>query len=146
MERQIIARKSWVAYALLISARLFLTLFAAIVMLMVDPTAAVAATILGVAWTVYGVLWLKTFELYMDADGVWLFRGILPWNKGINGIKWRDIGGSLYGNGFSSWATKSATITVEHRFTKTSSLVATEMAHAKTAAGLLADALSTHRN
>jgi hypothetical protein len=146
MERQTIARKSWVAYLLLVTARLLVTLLAAVVALMVDQTAAFVIAILGVAWTVYGVFWLRTFELFMDADGVWLFRGILPWNKGVNGIKWRDIGGCLYGTGFSSWATKSATITIEHRFTKTSSLVVTEMANAKTAVGILADALSTHRN
>ena len=39
----------------------------------------------------YRVLLLRSYQLYYDDVGVWLYRGILPWSKGLVGVKWRDM-------------------------------------------------------
>ena len=64
------------------------------------------------------VLSMRSIRLYYDDEGVWLYSGIFPWNKGINGIKWRDLDSALYFTGFVSWILKSYSITASHRFTK----------------------------
>ncbi|EAB4139907.1 hypothetical protein N7G03_000745 [Salmonella enterica] len=69
------------------------------------------------------LLFLKTLKMWVDDDGVWLFRGIFPWTKGTVGTTWRDISDASYFTGFISWTTKSYRIRVGHRFTKTSELV-----------------------
>ncbi|MCK3656923.1 hypothetical protein A4G19_14750 [Pasteurellaceae bacterium Macca] len=63
------------------------------------------------------------FKVYLDDQGVWVYSGIFPWNKGSYGINWRDISGASYRTGFLSWVLKSYTIRVEHRYTKSSELL-----------------------
>jgi hypothetical protein len=54
---------------------------------------------------------------------VWVFRGILPWSKGVSGVKWRDLEDAVFFPNFLSWLLRSYTIRVGHRFTKTSEIV-----------------------
>ena len=39
---------------------------------------------------VYRILLVRSVHLYADSKGVWLYRGILPWNRGAVGVKWRS--------------------------------------------------------
>lgn len=64
-----------------------------------------------------------SIKLYYDEDGVWLYSGIFPWNKGSNGIKWRDLDTALYTTGFTSWALRSYRIILSHRFTKDAEII-----------------------
>ena len=64
------------------------------------------------------VLSMRSIRLYYDEEGIWYYSGIFPWNKGCNGIKWRDLDSGFYTTGFVSWALKSYSVTVTHRFTK----------------------------
>jgi hypothetical protein len=66
--------------------------------------------------------------LYTDAHGVWVYSGILPWSKGVTGVKWRDLEDAVYMTNFSSWALRSYKVRVGHRFTKTSEIVLTHIA------------------
>lgn len=66
---------------------------------------------------------ISTLKLYHNADGVFLYRGIFPWTKGVAGTLWRDISDAEYFTGFVSWSTKSYRVRVGHRFTKTSELI-----------------------
>jgi hypothetical protein len=43
--------------------------------------------------------------------------GVLPWEKVISGVQWRDLGQAGYTQGFSSWALRSYDVRVSHRFT-----------------------------
>jgi hypothetical protein len=69
------------------------------------------------------ILSRRALALFTDEEGVWLFSGILPWNKGIAGVKWRDLEGAGFYPGMLSWAFNSYSIRVGHRFTKTSEIV-----------------------
>ena len=127
-------RLSWVAY--IQPAVVFFCLSALAVALValsryLDAVPGLVGVVVGVvasALFVYQALYLRSMILFTDEDGVWLFRGVLPWNKGIIGVKWRDIEDAVFFTGFVSWACNSYSIRVGHRFTKTSELV---IAHVK---------------
>jgi hypothetical protein len=71
----------------------------------------------------YQVLMIRSVRLYTDADGVWVYGGILPWAKGMYGVKWRDLEDASYFQGLVSWVCRSYTVRVGHRFTKASEIV-----------------------
>jgi hypothetical protein len=85
--------------------------------------------VLIVAFFAYQILTIRSLYLYTDDDGVWVYSGILPWSKGISGVKWRDLEDAVYFPNFLSWLLKSYTVRVGHRFTKTSEIVLPHIAH-----------------
>ncbi len=74
------------------------------------------------------ILTIRSIVLYTNDHGVWVYRGIFPWSKGSSGVKWRDLEDAVYFTGFWSWALKSYTIRVGHRFTKSSEIVLSHIA------------------
>ena len=72
---------------------------------------------------VYQILFLRSVLLFMNEEGVWVYSGILPWNKGAGGVRWRDIEDATYVPGFLGWALKAYTIRIGHRFTRSNEIV-----------------------
>lgn len=66
----------------------------------------------------YRCIYNRSVLLYMDDAGVWVRRGVMPWNRGIHGVKWRDIESVVYRQGFVNWASRSFPVTVVERFTQ----------------------------
>lgn len=73
--------KSWTAY-------LGVGFFAVVFLLLVTPAAWAASWMLGLPALVlsvlvlgYKVLLLRSYKLYYDDVGVWLYSGVLPWKK-----------------------------------------------------------------
>ncbi|MBY5246595.1 hypothetical protein [Klebsiella quasipneumoniae] len=62
--------------------------------------------------------YLYTLRLIINADGVYLFRGIFPWTKGTYGTLWQDIADAQYFPGFIAWVTKTYSVQVRFRFNK----------------------------
>ncbi len=125
----ILARKSWTAYVRpallwLIPVPILLAItsgnFWLITLMIVLPLTALV---------VYQILVLRSYVLFYDANGVWVFSGILPWTKRTNGVKWRDLNGAEYFTGFASWLFKSHTVIVRHRFTESGQIVLDHMEH-----------------
>lgn len=79
--------------------------------------------IFSVVFLILRFIYLKTLRLFINEDGVYLFRGIFPWTKGITGTTWRDISDANYYTGLISWASTSYRVRIGHRFTKTSELI-----------------------
>lgn len=79
----------------------------------------------------YRILNARSVQLYYDEAGVWLASGILPWAKGVSGVKWRDIDEATFVASFWSWLLRSYTIRIGHRYTKHSEIVLTGMANGK---------------
>ncbi|PHS25286.1 MAG: hypothetical protein COA83_06260 [Methylophaga sp.] len=77
--------------------------------------------------------YLTSITLYYDNHGVWLFSGVFPWARGYSGVKWRDIDDATYQTGFISWISKSYTIRIGHRFTKSSEIILPHMSHGEKA-------------
>ncbi len=77
-------------------------------------------------------------QLYYDDFGVWVTSGVLPWQKGVSGVKWRDMDEATYEQGFLSWITRSYTVRIGHRFTKASEIRLTNIARGKDVMGIIA--------
>lgn len=97
-----------------------------------SPVSLVIAAV-ALALFVYQVLYLRSVVLYTDDDGVWCYAGILPWNKGMVGVKWRDVEDAVFYTGFVSWAFNSYAVRIGHRFTKTSELYLRHVRFGRTA-------------
>ena len=121
-------RMSWVAYVrpvlvLLITLGIGTALFKASIWLGIIGCAA------AISLFVFNVLSIRSVRLYTDDLGVWVYRGILPWNRGMAGVKWRDLEDAVYFTNFFSWLFKSYTVRVGHRFTKTSEIILVHIRH-----------------
>lgn len=137
----VVGVKSWLAYlgvfflaALLFGVLLPLTftfggLYADIA---AGVVMAVSVVIVG-----YRFLMLRSVQLYYDDVGVWVFSGVLPWKKGVAGVKWRDMDEATFEQGFWSWISRSYTIRIGHRFTKASEIRLTDIAGGKDAVATL---------
>lgn len=83
----------------------------------------IAAVVLILGHLVYKFLVLRSVVLFVNDEGVWVYSGILPWSKGIGGVRWRDVDDARYSPGFLGWALKSYTVRIGHRFTRGSEIV-----------------------
>lgn len=124
--------KSWTAYINVTLLALVLIVLTGLTYLWLPLAAAVvfvvSLLIVGYSWLV-----IRSFRLYYDDIGVWAYSGILPWNKGVSGVKWRDMDEATFEPGFWSWLFKSYSIRIGHRFTKSSEIFLTGMAHGREA-------------
>lgn len=133
----VVGVKSWVAYLGLIL--LAAILFGALLPLsfLVSPILAAVVMTLSAILVVYRFLVIRSVQLYHDDVGVWMYSGILPWKKGIAGVKWRDMDEATFEQGFWSWISGSYTIRIGHRFTKESEIRLTDIAGGKDAVAKL---------
>ena len=86
---------------------------------------------------VYTLCWLRTVRLVATPSGVWLYRGILPWNRGAVGVKWRDMEDAAFTSGFSSWLFNSYTVRVGNRFSQQSEILVHNIANGREAVNQL---------
>ena len=133
----VVGVKSWLAYAgTFVLALILIGVF----VLTFTFTNEIAAGVVMVVSTIlvgYRFLMLRSVQLYYDDVGVWVYSGVLPWKKGVTGVKWRDMEDATFVQGFWSWATRSYTVRIGHRFTKSSEIVLTNISNGKNAVGTL---------
>ncbi len=115
--------KSWTAYVRVVLFGLALIFVATPLAWAISIVAGIIALAASLASVVYQLLLLKSFHLYFDDIGVWVYSGVLPWNKGIAGVKWRDLDEAVYFQSMGSWLFKSYSIRIGHRFTKSSEIL-----------------------
>jgi hypothetical protein len=134
---QVIGVKSWLAYAGVLA--LAIVLFGVLLPLafLWHELAALGVLILSALLVAYEFLLVRSVQLYMDELGVWVHSGVLPWKTGVSGVKWRDMDEASFVNGFKSWATRSYTVRIGHRFTKGSEIVLTNIARGKEAVAIV---------
>lgn len=77
---------------------------------------------LAIAWTIYSIALTNSVRIFTNDGGVWVQSGVFPWEKGMRGVQWRDVGQAGYAQGFASWALRSYNISISHRFTTGSEL------------------------
>ncbi len=133
----VVGVKSWVAYLGVVL--LIVILFGVLLPLsfLVNQILAAVVLVLSAILVVYRFLVIRSVQLYHDDVGVWMYSGILPWKKGIAGVKWRDMDEATFEQGFWSWITGSYTIRIGHRFTKESEIRLTDIAGGKDAVAKL---------
>lgn len=83
------------------------------------------------------VLHLYSIELYADYEGIWIKRGLFPWNRGVYGVKWRDVDEATYATGFVPWISGCYLVRIGHRFTKASEITLRHVYHGDQAVQLL---------
>lgn len=134
---QVIGRKSWLAYAgvALLAAILLGGLLPAAFLW--SETAALGVLVASGAILFYRIALLRSVLLYVDDAGVWVHAGVLPWKKGVTGVKWRDVDEATYAQGFWSWLTRSYMVRIGHRFTKSNEIVLSNIGGGKHAVGLI---------
>ncbi len=138
----VVGVKSWIAYVgLIVLAGLLFGVVLPLTFTYFDPYAndLPAAIVMGLSVIIIGYrfMLLRSVVLYYDEVGVWVYSGVLPWKKGIAGVKWRDMDDATFEQGFWSWVTRSYTIRIGHRFTKSSEIVLTNIGNGKNAVGTL---------
>lgn len=118
---QSLGGKSWTAY--------IGTAIVALILLVVVAVAWVGHFIAGLVMLALSAavvackyLSVKSHHLYMDDTGVWISSGILPWTKGVTGVKWRDLDEAIFYQSMFSWMFKSYSIRIGHRFTKSNEI------------------------
>jgi len=136
-QAQVIGRKSWLAYFGV--AVLALILLGGVLPLafLWNETAALGVLAVSGAILFYRVALLRSVQLYVDDAGVWVHSGVLPWKKGVTGVKWRDVDEATYAQGFWSWLTRSYMVRIGHRFTKSNEIVLTNIGGGKQAVALI---------
>lgn len=80
------------------------------------------AVIVAVVSMIYDFLYLRSVVLFTDDAGVWMQSGVFPWEKGAFVVKWRDVSEATFKTGLFSWALRSYSVRVGHRFTNDSEL------------------------
>jgi hypothetical protein len=125
---KVIGMKSWVAYVHLFFCTL-LFLMVGFAICFIQKGIGIAILLLTLAGGVYTCFVIRSYRLVVDRTGVWIFSGVLPWTKGFNGVKWRDLDEAVFCQSFVGWLTKSYTIQLTHRFTKTNEIRMTHTAH-----------------
>ena len=135
---RVVGVKSWLAYSgtLLLAALLFFVALP-LTFTYANDIAAGVVFVVSALLVGYRLLQLRSVQLYYDEVGVWVYSGVLPWKKGVTGVKWRDMDEATFVPGFWSWATRSYTVRIGHRYTKGSEIVLTNIARGKAAAETL---------
>lgn len=130
---QLVGVKSWLSYAATL-------LLAALLFFVVLPLAfrwgePVAAGVFGlsIALCAYRIASSRSVMLYYDDAGVWVVAGVLPWRRGVRGLKWRDLDEAAYEAGFWSWLTRSWAVRASHRHTRANEILLTHIAGGKRA-------------
>jgi len=131
----VVGVKSWVAYIPVVLLAVAMFGVALPLAFMWNEIAAGVVMLLSAAFLFICILGLRAVQVYYDEVGVWVVSGILPWTRGVSGVKWRDMDEATFEQGFWSWLTGSYTIRIGHRFTKSSEIVQTKIAKGKDAVG-----------
>ena len=136
----VVGVKSWVAYlGLLVIAALCFGVILPLSFLLPEhgDIAAGAVMLISAAFIGYRFMTLRNVQLYYDDVGVWVISGVMPWQKGVSGVKWRDMDEATFEPGFWSWISRSYTIRIGHRYTKGSEIRLTNIGGGKDAAGII---------
>ncbi len=81
-----------------------------------DQLFAVSVIVLMLCFIGYKAYYLSSIRLYVDDSGVWVYRGLFPWSRGVYGTHWRDFEDATYKTGFAYWVAKGFPITLRPRF------------------------------
>jgi hypothetical protein len=128
-ESTTVGRKAWTGYVGLVLWTIILLVVAVPITWHYSHGAGAGVALAIFAVAGYKFAELRAYRLYYNDMGVWLYSGILPWNKGVRGVKWRDLDDATYTRSMWSWLFKSYSIRVGHRFTRSNELILSGIAH-----------------
>ena len=115
----ILAKKSFVAYIKPIAIWFIVWLIASSI--------SIILSIVGIIIGVGIIRYIRSYTLFVDDVGIWIFQGISPWNRGINGIKWCDFEKAEYYLDPLSWLLKSYNIHIKNRYKEDPAFILKDM-------------------
>ena len=124
-----LGKKAWTAYIGAAILGVFLLLCVVPIAWHVSTGFGLVVLLLSAALIAYKFMTISSYHLYRDDVGVWVYSGVMPWNRGVRGVKWRDLDEAVYFQTMWSWLSKSYSLRIGHRFTKTSEILLSHMAH-----------------
>ena len=129
----VVGVKSWLPYlaTIIIAALLFFVALPFAFRWGDVPAGAVLA--LSALLVAFRLASTRSVVLYYDDAGVWVYSGVMPWSRGVVGVKWRDFDEAAYERNFSSWLTRSWTIRISERPNRANAILLTHMAGGKAA-------------
>ena len=71
---------------------------------------------ISLCFVVYKAYYLSRVLFYYDESGVWVYRGVFPWSRGVYGVRWRDFEDCLYTTNLIYWFSKGYPVSVRPRF------------------------------
>lgn len=113
-----IYKLGWLAYVPLVLMMIAAYIFIRIIDPITNAPIKAILLFLVAAFFTYNLFYLYSVKLYTNEKGAWLYRGVLPWNKGTYGVRWEEMDDATYCSGFLAWATNNYEIEIRHRFTK----------------------------
>jgi hypothetical protein len=122
-EARSLGGKSWTAFFSVFLVGFALLLFATPIAWAISSILGMITLAASLAIVIFQILHVRSFHLYYDADGVWVYSGVFPWNKGISGVKWRDLDEAVFVQSVGSWLFKSYSILLSHRYTKSKEIL-----------------------
>lgn len=70
----------------------------------------------------YMLAHVHSTRIYANSEGVWMLRGVFPWEVQTFGIRWADAGEAVCSDGILAWLTGSYSVAVLNRHTKTADI------------------------
>lgn len=116
---KVIGKKSWTAYVCAVALTMLVSVIGVVFCFLEMWLTGCLIIVVSLALGILRIYSLRSYQIVIDKNGVWIFRGVLPWTKGFTGVKWRDLDEAVYYQSLMGWLTKSYTILLTHRFTKT---------------------------
>jgi len=104
----VLSKKSFIAYIKPMSIWFVIWIVASAI--------SVILSIIGLIIGIGIVFYIRSYALFVDDVGVWVFRGIFPWDSGIYGVRWRDFGEAEFYLNPVSWSLKSYRIHIKNRY------------------------------
>lgn len=74
--------------------------------------------VVGLIIILYRMYYTWTIRLYANDSGIWVYRGVFPWARGVYGMKWGDFEDCVVTQKFIYWLTNSHPVILRTRFSK----------------------------
>jgi hypothetical protein len=131
----ILATKSWTAYCSVFAVASVMLLVFVLLFSIGNIVLGLGVMLLAAGFLIYRIADILSYKLYYDQNGVWIYSGVLPWSRGVNGVKWRDLDEAAFFQSALGWMANSYTIRISHRYTKSEEIRMTHTANGLRVAG-----------
>jgi len=132
-----LGKKSWLAYVKSLIFSIFQVVMIGLILVILDGFGLLPFSsdiiynkviLIGFIGLFLYRLWdISSYKLYYDEEGIWMFSGVLPWTKGVSGVRWRDLDSAGSKINAIAWFTNSYDVVLNHRYTKENEIYLSDM-------------------
>lgn len=85
---------------------------------LIFPLLIVVFAAVGIIRVILFFLYTRTIRLYANQEGIWLYRGLFPWQRSLSGVRWHNVDEATSRTGLVSWLTHAYPVRITNRYTK----------------------------